>query len=91
MSDEGLDMPANSRLKHPAIMNSEFSRHEIEQQIDALARKYGRTHEKEVLKQILQLCWRLEGLETTESPVNEITPASLSLPNHSTNTHQTFL
>ena len=38
------------------------ARHELEQQLDALAREYGVTKDKKVLEQMLEVCWRIEVL-----------------------------
>ena len=38
------------------------TRHESEQQLDALAREYGVTKDKKVLEQMLEVCWRIEVL-----------------------------
>jgi hypothetical protein len=37
------------------------TRHELEQQLDALAREYGVRKDKKVLEQMLELCGRLLG------------------------------
>ena len=37
------------------------TRHELEQQLDALAREYGVRKDKKVLKEMLELCGRLLG------------------------------
>jgi hypothetical protein len=39
------------------------SRHDLEQQLDTLAREYGVTKGKKVLEQMLELCGRLRGLK----------------------------
>ena len=41
------------------------TRHELEQQLDTLAREYGVTKDKKVLEQMLELCGRLRELKET--------------------------
>ena len=41
------------------------TRHELEQQLDALPREYGVTKDKKVLEQMLEFCGRLRELNKT--------------------------
>jgi hypothetical protein len=41
------------------------TRHELEQQLDALAREYGVSKDKRVFEQMLEVCRRMEVLMTT--------------------------
>jgi hypothetical protein len=45
------------------IPKRDLVRHELEQQLDALAREYGVTKDKKVLEQMLQLCGRSRELK----------------------------